>query len=128
MSERRPSRLREPITIPRWVFLGFYAFLLALATATVIRGSATLDLTHPESYTPIWSAAVGGGALIAALATILRVIAGAEKWAAAWCGGWLAVLAYQALFAAKGSGWVIVTFFALIPLARSVALFSKRTT
>lgn len=123
-----PSRLKDPISIPRWMLLGFYLFLVVLATATVIRGSATLDLTQPESYQPIWAAAVGGGALVAAVATLLRVLAGLEKWAAAWCAGWLGFLAYQAVTIANGSGWLIVIFFALIPTVRAIALFGKRTT
>jgi hypothetical protein len=122
------SRLQEPIVIPRWMLLVFYLFLVALATATVIRGSATLDLTQPQSYQPIWAAAVGSGSLLAAIATVFRVLAGLEKWAAAWCAGWLGFLAYQAVTIANGSGWLIVIFFALIPAVRCVALFSKRTT
>lgn len=123
-----PSRLKDPIYIPRWMLLGFYLFLVALATATVIRGSATLDLTQPDSYTPIWAAAVGSGALVAALATMFRLVAGLEKWAAAWCAGWLWFLAYQAVTIANGAGWLIVILFALIPTVRAIALFGKRTT
>ena len=122
------SRLRDPIYIPRWALLGFYGFLVALAVATIIRGSATLDLTQPESYTPIWSAAVGGGALVAAIGTAWHATASFEKWGAAWCAGWLGFLAYQAFDVANGSGWLIVTFFALVPASRAVALFSGRYT
>lgn len=128
MNAARPQRLRDPIYIPRWALLGFYGFLVALATATVIRGSATLDLTQPDSYTPIWSAAVGGGAMFAAVGTAFRTLAPLEKWGAAWCAGWLGFLAYQAFDVANGSGWLIVTFFALVPASRSIALFSKRVT
>jgi hypothetical protein len=127
-NDRGPSRLREPIFVPRWVLLCFYGFLVVLATATVIRGSATLDLTQPESYTPLWSLAVGLGALIAALATIIRPLADLEKWAAAWCAGWLGFLAIQAFFVANGSGWLIVVGFWSVPAMRTVGLFSKRTT
>lgn len=123
-----PSRLREPIYIPRWMLLGFYLILVALAATTVIRGSATLDLTQPESYTPIWSAAVGSGALLAAVSTTFRILSGLEKWACAWCAGWLTFLAVQAIYIANGSGWLIVTFFAAIPAARAIGLFGKRTT
>ncbi len=128
MTDRPRSRLRDPIYIPRWVLLGFYVFMVALATATIIRGSATLDLTQPESYTPIWSAAVGGGALIAAFATAFYRLAWLEKWGAAWCAGWLGFLASQAFYVANGSGWLIVLFFALVPFIRTIALFSGRTT
>jgi hypothetical protein len=110
------------------MLLVFYGFLVLLAIATIIRGSATLDLTQPQSYQPIWAGAVGTGSLLAALATILRGLAGLEKWAAAWCAGWLGYLAYQAVTVANGSGWLIVIFFALIPAARAIGLFSKRTT
>jgi hypothetical protein len=128
MTDRGQGRLSERIFFPRWMLFGFYVFLVALATATVIRGSATLDLTQPDSYTPIWSAAVGGGALIAAAATAFRVLSGVEKWAAAWMAGWLAFLAYEAFRVAHGSGWLIVALFAALVFARSVALFSRRTT
>lgn len=120
------SHMKTPIYIPRWALLGFYLFLLLLATATVIRGSATLDITQPESYTPIWSAAVGSGALLAGLGTTFKTISSLEKWGAAWCAGWLGFLAYQAFDVANGSGWLIVTFFAAIPAIRAIGLFSGR--
>lgn len=122
-----PSRLKEPIYIPRWVLLVKYVFFVILATATAIRGSATLDLTTPASYTPIWSAAVAIGAIVAAAATLVKPLAEVEKYAAAWIAGWLGWIAVNAFFIANGSGWLFVVFVALLPAGRAIALFSKRS-
>lgn len=118
------KRLREPITIPRWVLTVKYAFFLVLAGATAVRGSATLDLTTPAGYTPIWCAAVAAGALVALPSSIVRAWEAAEKWAAVWIAGWLSVVAVGAALA-EGSGWLYATLVALLPAGRAISLFSK---
>lgn len=122
-----PSRLKEPIYIPRWVLLLIYVFFVILAGTTALRGLATLDLTTPESYTVIWAAAVAIGAVVAVAATLLRPFAPLEKWAATWMAGFLGFIAVQSIAISNGAGWLFIVFVALVPAGRAIALFSKRT-
>lgn len=122
-----PARLKEPIYIPRWVLLLIYTFFVILAGTTAIRGLVVLDLTTPESYTAIWATAVAGGAVVAVFATVVRVLAPVEKWAAAWIASFLGFIAVNAIATAAGAGWLFVVFVALVPAGRAIALFSGRT-
>lgn len=118
--------LSEPIYLPRWVLVLKYAFFVVLAALTAIRGLATLDLTTPASYTPIWSAAVALGALVALPASLSPKLESVEKWAAAWIAGWLAFIAVGAAYTSTTAGWLFVALVTLLPAGRALQLFSKR--
>lgn len=120
------SRLREPVTIPRWALTAKYGFFLILAALTFFRGMTTLDLTTPAGYLPLWAGAVALGACVALPASLTEKTANVERWAAAWIAGWLGVVAVNSFLINSGSGWLFIVLVTLLPAGRSLSLFSKR--
>jgi hypothetical protein len=120
------TRLREPVTIPRWALTAKYGFFLILAALSFFRGMTTLDLTTPASYLPLWAGAVAVGALVALPASLFAAAEPLEKWAAAWIAGWLSVVAVNSFFINSGSGWLFIVLVTLLPAGRALSLFSKR--
>lgn len=113
----------KPITLPRWILQAKYTFLMVIGVVTAIRGSVSLDLTQPTSYTPFWSGAVvllSAVSLFFSLGTRFDYI---EKWTAAAIAGFIFVIAIGSFNTASGSGWLYPTGIMMLPAGRSIGLF-----
>lgn len=114
------------IILPRWVLQVQYGLFVILAGLTVIRGLVTLDLTTPDTYTPIWSAAVAIGAAVAFVGSLRARWCRAEKWAATWVASWLAVILINSIILGNGAGWLLIVIVTALPAGRAVALFTEK--